>query len=99
MVLTASGSLGVGTMAPMEKLEVAGNVAVGKITPGWATTQSSGSRLIFAGAPTNSDLMMMYRHSRSKDASDLRVVLGDNPALNDPGADRFQIGVANNGAQ
>lgn len=77
-------------------LMVDGNVTVGKDVPGWAHSPSSGARLLFAGTPGNSDLLMMYRYNQSRDASDLRLVLGDNP-IDSATVDRLQIGIAHDG--
>ena len=66
MVLTASGSLGVGTMNPKTKLEVNGDISVGKIDRTIDPNASSiGSRLIFQGAPMNTDPFYMYRYNRN----------------------------------
>ena len=66
MVLTASGSLGVGTMNPKTKLEVAGDISVGKMDRTInANASSIGNRLIFQGAPMNTDPIYMYRYNRN----------------------------------
>ncbi len=66
MVLTASGRLGVGTMNPETKLEVAGDISVGKMDRTIdANASSIGNRLIFQGAPMNTDPIYMYRYNRN----------------------------------
>jgi hypothetical protein len=101
VVITDDGFLGVGLVNPDEKIQVDGNIRIGRITDGGAVQPpGSGNALYFSGGPDvsgifdtdNSDWIGMGRFNLSSDVSELRIRLGDNQGIaND---DAFVLGSA-----
>ena len=80
-----NGNFGIGTTAPTQKLDVRGNLRLGE--DGGAVT-GTGNVVEFIGPGINTDPIGLYRINTASDASELRVVVGDNLDVND----KFSVG-------
>lgn len=87
MRLTTGGSLGIGTAAPTDRLQIAnGNVRIGEINGvGTGVLPNFGRLLYFSGGPgtavfnsDNSDPIWMARYNFAQDETELRINLSDN---------------------
>jgi hypothetical protein len=87
MRLTTAGSLGIGTTAPTDRLQIAnGDIRLGEINPiGAGLLPDFGRRLIFSGGPgtaafnsDNSDPLWLARFNNAQDETELRLNLSDN---------------------
>jgi hypothetical protein len=81
---TVSGSVGLGTTAPSQKLDVRGNLRLGDDGNGVGTGQA----IEWVGPGVSSDPVGIYRVNPAADQSELRVVVGDVADAND----KFVVG-------
>jgi hypothetical protein len=77
LFVAANGNVGVGALAPAQKLDVRGNLRLGADN---ATFPAAGSTLELVGPGLNSDVMGLYRQNVASNQSELRVVVGDDPS-------------------
>jgi hypothetical protein len=97
MVIQSTGNVGIGTMEPNGRFNVAGDIRVGLLTDeDDAMGAHYGDFLRFSGGDDwaswnsdNSDLMFIARYNVANDVSELRINIGDNPGQ---GADKLNIG-------
>lgn len=104
VTVTDNGNMGIGVTTPEDKLVVEGHLSLGATKPyAGASYPQASPALLFEGTErlsnlnnpgfvAGSDLMAIYRYDRGQDASELRMLIGDNQGSAD---DAFTIGVTN----
>lgn len=96
LVVKGAGNVGIGTLSPVDKLQVNGHVRVGLVNPpNTGTYPNYGNRLYFSGGPVggtgNSDAtdpLWVARYNELYDRSQIRINIGDNSS----GDDALHIG-------
>jgi hypothetical protein len=90
-----SSNVGMGTSAPTQKLDLRGNLRLGDSNTNGV---GSGNVIEFVSPGFNTDAMGLYRNNTVPNQSELRVVIGDDPAGN-ISSDRFVVGTTTANAE
>lgn len=87
LFISESGYVGIGTLAPITKLAVDGDISVGVFND---KISGYGNKLWFLGADSNTDALWLSRFNNGANSSELRINIGDD--YGQPN-DKFNVGV------
>lgn len=98
MTIDEIGQVGIGTVNPINTLQVNGDIRIGMVRTGpFGTLPGNGNLLYFSGGPAasgydsdNTDPIYFNRLNLAADVSELRLTIGDNPGP--ANLDNFSLG-------